>query len=130
MLDDIYILVKKKQNNKKLAIARFIKFVLNELQITKPFKVHLVTKRDDSLKTYAFYDPNTYDIKVYVKNRGLADVLRSIAHEFVHHKQNADGRLNGKVQDVGGEIEDEANAKAGSIVKKFGYENPEFNIYL
>lgn len=122
--------MKKKHNNRKLAIARFIKFVLQELGISKPFKVHLVTKRDDSLKTYAFYDPQTYDIKVYVKNRGLADVLRSIAHEFVHHKQNQDNRLNIKVQDIGGEIEDEANAKAGSLVKKFGYDNPEFNIYL
>lgn len=122
--------MKKKNNSRKLAIARFIKFVLQELSIAKPFKVHLVTKRDDSLKTYAFYDPHTYDIKVYVKNRGLADVLRSIAHEFVHHKQNQDNRLNTKVQDVGGEIEDEANARAGSLVKKFGYDNPEFNIYL
>lgn len=122
--------MKKKQNNKKLAIVRFIKFVLHEMKIVKPFKVHLVKNRDDTLKTYAFYDPTTYDIKVYVKNRGLADILRSIAHEFVHHKQNEEGRLKGKIQDVGGEIEDEANAKAGSMVKKFGYENPEFNIYL
>lgn len=120
----------KRQNRKKLAIARFLQFVKKELGLVKPFKVYLVNKRDDSLKTYAFYDPSKFDVKVYIKNRGLADILRSIAHELVHHKQNEQGRLNQPVQDVGGEIEDEANARAGSLVKKFGYENPELQIYL
>jgi len=119
----------KKSNRKKLAIAKFIQFIKNELDIQKPFNVHLVTKRDDTLKTYAYYNPQNFDVKVYVRRRGLADILRSIAHEFVHHKQNQDGRLKGPIQDVGGEIEDEANARAGSLVKKFGYENPEFAIY-
>ena len=119
----------KKLNRKNLAIAKFIRFVKNELGIQKPFNVHLVTKRDDTLKTYAFYNPQNFDVKVYINGRGLADILRSIAHEFVHHKQNQDGRLKGPVQDVGGEIEDEANARAGSLVKKFGYENPELAIY-
>ncbi len=119
----------KKFNRKKLAIARFLQFVKKELGLVKPFKVYMVTKRDESLKTYAFYDPTSFDIKIYIKNRGLADILRSIAHELVHHKQKEQGRLEQPVQDVGGEIEDEANARAGSLVKKFGYENPELAIY-
>jgi hypothetical protein len=55
-----------------------------------------------------------------MKNRALVDVMRSIAHELVHHKQWEDGRLNGpKPPDIGGEIEDEANAKAGQFIKMF-----------
>ena len=114
---------------KKLKIAKFVKYVLSQLGINTPFKIQLVTKRDESFRTYAFYDPEKGLVKVYVNNRGLADVLRSIAHEFVHHKQNQDKRLNGPQQDVGGTIEDEANAKAGALVKQFGYDNPKFNIY-
>ena len=114
---------------KKLVVANFIKYVKSELGIQNPFKVDMVTVRDNTLKTYAFYDPNTGSIKVYVKGRGLADILRSIAHEFVHHKQNQDNRINGPQQDVGGTIENEANARAGSLVKKFGYDFPDFNIY-
>jgi Zn-dependent peptidase ImmA (M78 family) len=49
----------------------------------------------------------------------LGDILRSIAHELVHQMQHEEGRIEYPVQDVGGEIEDEANAKAGSIVKSF-----------
>jgi hypothetical protein len=114
---------------KKLKIAKFVQYVLKQLDINAPFKLQLVSNRDESFKTYAFYDPQSGLVKVYINNRGLADILRSIAHEFVHHKQNQDKRLNGPQQDVGGQIEDEANARAGSLVKQFGYENPKFSIY-
>ena len=53
------------------------------------------------------------------KNRALVDVMRSLAHELVHHKQWEQGRLNVKPPDIGGEIEDEANAKAGQFIKMF-----------
>jgi hypothetical protein len=37
----------------------------------------------------------------------------------VHHKQYEDGRLDVRPPDIGGEIEDEANAKAGQYIKMF-----------
>jgi Zn-dependent peptidase ImmA (M78 family) len=49
----------------------------------------------------------------------LGDILRSIAHELIHQLQHQEGRIEYPVQDIGGEIEDEANAKAGSLVKTF-----------
>jgi Zn-dependent peptidase ImmA (M78 family) len=89
----------------------------------------LVKNRDDDLRTYAYYNPTNGDVKVYCKDRGLADVLRSIAHELIHHQQNQLGKLEQPTQDIGGEIEDEANSVAGQLVKKFGYENPKLAIY-
>jgi hypothetical protein len=38
---------------------------------------------------------------------------------MVHHKQFEQGRLEVKPPDIGGEIEDEANAKAGQYIKMF-----------
>jgi len=58
-------------------------------------------------------------IRINAKNRALVDVMRSIAHEMVHHKQFEQGRLEVKPPDIGGEIEDEANAKAGQYIKMF-----------
>lgn len=115
--------------DKKYAIFKFIKFINDELNLNSPFKVKLVNNRDEDLKTYAYYDPNSGFVKVYCKNRGLADILRSIAHELIHHLQNQRGELNEPVPDVGGKIEDEANSVAGQLVKKFGYQNPELAIY-
>ena len=40
------------------------------------------------------YDPNTIEIHVYVTGRHPKDILRSIAHELVHHYQNEKGDFN------------------------------------
>jgi hypothetical protein len=45
----------------------------------------------------AYYDPNTLEIHVFTDGRHPKDMLRSIAHELIHHQQNLEGRL-----DVGG----------------------------
>ena len=42
----------------------------------------------------AYYDPNTLEIHVYTDGRHPKDMLRSIAHELIHHRQNLEGRLN------------------------------------
>ncbi len=113
----------------KYAIVKFIKFVNDELSLNQPFRVKLVNQRDDDLRTYAYYNASNGDVKVYCKDRGLADVLRSIAHELIHHHQNQVGKLDEPTQDIGGEIEDEANSVAGQLVKKFGYKYPKLAIY-
>ena len=33
-------------------------------------------------------------VRVLSKNRALPDIIRSIAHELVHHKQNQEWRIN------------------------------------
>jgi hypothetical protein len=38
---------------------------------------------------------------------------------MVHHKQFEQGRLKVKPADIGGDIEDEANSKAGQYIKLF-----------
>jgi len=41
----------------------------------------------------AYYDPSTLEIHVYSDGRHPKDMLRSIAHELIHHRQNLEGRL-------------------------------------
>jgi hypothetical protein len=53
----------------------------------------------------------------------MADILRTLAHELVHHHQKLNGdELDGE---DGSDTENEANARAGVIMRKFGRENPE-----
>jgi len=51
----------------------------------------------NTLGKTAYYDPQTFEIHVYTDGRHPKDMLRSIAHELIHHQQNLEGRL-----DVGG----------------------------
>lgn len=108
------------EDNKK-KLNDFVKFVKNELKL-KDLPTISIQNHRDGLKTTANYDYTKENkiIKVCSKNRALVDVMRSLAHELVHHKQWEDGRLNGpKPPDIGGEIEDEANSKAGQYIKMF-----------
>ena len=42
----------------------------------------------------AYYDPDSMEIHIYTDGRHPKDMLRSIAHELIHHRQNLEGRLN------------------------------------
>ena len=52
---------------------------------------------DTLLGKTAYYDPQNKVITVYVTSRHPKDILRSIAHEFIHHGQN----LRGEFENVG-----------------------------
>jgi hypothetical protein len=115
-------------DDKKKILDEFVLFVKEQLELKTVPTVKIQNHRD-GLKTTANYDYTKENkiIKVCMKNRALVDVCRSIAHEMVHHKQFEQGRLKVQPPDIGGEIEDEANAKAGQFIKMFAKENP--NIY-
>jgi Zn-dependent peptidase ImmA (M78 family) len=76
------------------------------------------------MKSFGKYTPETGEIRVVATNRNLADILRTLAHEMVHYKQHLDGKLNVDSNDDGSEAENEANAQAAIIMRKFGRENP------
>lgn len=107
-------------DNKKKKLNDFVKFVKKELEL-KTVPTISIQNGKGTLKTTANYDYTKENkiIKVNAKNRALVDVMRSVAHEMVHHKQFEQGRLKVRPPDIGGEIEDEANAKAGQFIKMF-----------
>lgn len=105
-------------------LTAFVKFVKKELDLKETPKIVVQNGRKD-LKTTANYNYSKDEkvIKVNGKNRALVDIMRSIAHEMVHHKQFEEDRLLVKPKDIGGDIEDEANAKAGQFIKMFAKED-------
>ena len=105
---------------------KFILFVNDYLSLEKPCMVKLTTDRED-ITTTAYYDIVNRVVCVYIKDRAIMDVMRSVAHELVHHHQNEKGQLKGLASEGadGSDIENEANAKAGEIIRVFGKQNPE-----
>lgn len=119
----------KKRQTKHLnetVIDDFVGFTKNELGLGDDFSVELDNDGEE-LETLASYDIEDNKVRVLSKNRSIPDIIRSIAHELVHHKQNQEGELTGDEEEGadGSPQENEANAKAGEIVRKFGRENPE-----
>ena len=48
----------------------------------------------DLLGKTAYYNPSEKSITLYTMDRHPKDILRSFAHEMVHHEQNLEGRIN------------------------------------
>ncbi len=112
--------------DKKTIIDKFIRFVVDNLSLEIPFKV-ILTKDKKDITTTAVYYPDDSLIKIYIKNRALVDILKSIGHEMVHHKQKQLGELknNPNAGNDGSPQENEANAKSGELIRIFGKQNPE-----
>jgi hypothetical protein len=114
--------------NDKQLLKKFIGFAIKELGIQKP-PTSLTLSRDNnaakSMHSFGSFDPNNDKIWLYVKNRNMADLLRTLAHELVHRKQAEDGRIDYNSGETGSEIENEANAQAGVLLRKFGKQNEE-----
>jgi hypothetical protein len=121
------------QNNKIDArkIADFVNFAKEYLGIDDDIKIALAFTKTPELKTTAYYDySGDAFIKVYVKDRAIIDICRSIGHELVHHLQFLQGRLLDAIKDGedGSPIENEANSIAGVIIRKWGKLHPEIYV--
>ena len=96
------------------------------LPIEGDFKIYVVSSRKPyKISTTAVYLVNQNSCYVYGKNRALPDVMRSIAHEMTHMMQDQTGLIIGKIRDAGGFHEDQANARAGELLKLFVAKNDQ-----
>jgi hypothetical protein len=113
------------EDSKGKVVGDFVNYVSDYLSITKP-KIKLINQEGYTQEYHSFggYMPSEEKIMVVVYNRNMADILRTVAHEMVHHMQNLDDRLTPKSGEDGSPDENEANSLAGVIMRKFGRENP------
>ena len=84
----------------KLA-QQFLPYAQQSLGFDKPVGVNLLSDPQnvkDPLGKTAYYDPNKMEITLFVDKRHVKDILRSMAHELVHHTQNCRGEFDGGVQ--------------------------------
>ena len=104
-------------------MSSFLQQYLTKSRMTSDLVVRY-SDRDwetEGIITTAHYNIPKSEIAVYAKGRYLPDVLRSIAHELVHMSQHEKGELEKHpMQHIGGYPEDDANARAGALVKAYG----------
>jgi Zn-dependent peptidase ImmA (M78 family) len=80
--------------------------------------------RAQDMTSFGHYQPENNKILVVAVNRNLADILRTIAHELIHLKQNKEGKLKPNSGETGSIEENEANSLAGVLLREFGKNNP------
>jgi hypothetical protein len=114
-------------NQRQQVIEDFMMFACNHLGLN-PNDVSVEISQDPEeakgMRSFGKQTPSTGVIRVVFANRNLADALRTLAHELVHRKQQLDGRLYAGAGEDGSDIENEANAQAAVIMRKYGAANP------
>lgn len=101
-------------------VAKYVKYAVSQLGLEdKPVKIRLLGANPNEPITTGCYNPMDKTITSIAGGRHLVDFCRTIAHELTHMKQDVNGELNTPYAEIGGPIEDEANALAGRITKHF-----------
>lgn len=106
---------------------QFIDYCVKELNIKdKPGIKFVDSKIKAKIQTsFGGYYPGDKKIEVNTAGRHTVDIFRTLAHELVHHKQNEDERLDADSGKTGSDMENEANSRAGVLLRNYGKAKPD-----
>lgn len=103
-------------------IQDFIKFLNVNYPITRDIMVYFLNQRIGSMTTGSRNQVG--EIKVLAKGRMMRDILRTLAHEWIHEYQ-LEVLKRDLGPDIGGINEDEANSISAKLLKIFEKKYPE-----
>ncbi len=99
-------------------IEKFFPYAQENMGFDQPVTIILESDLENAqnpLGKTAYYSPSDNTVVLYTDNRHPKDLMRSLSHELVHHKQNCNGELSeitgeqGYAQtEIGHKIEEEA----------------------
>ena len=81
---------------------------------------------DADQPTFGKYVNGEHTLYVALANRHPNDILRTIAHELTHYRQDTEHQLDSTSGETGSPIENEANATAGIVMRHFNKKYPEY----
>jgi len=78
-------------------LAHFYNFAKQRIGFSTDATIQFISDPENAISVLgktAYYDPSSMNVAVYTDGRHPKDILRSIAHELVHHRQNCDGKMD------------------------------------
>lgn len=129
MREDTEIKVQAKSIPIDKVVRRFVHFAAHYLKLDQLPRIILQgEKLAKHIHSMGHYVDDKKMIEVATHGRHIMDILRTVAHELTHYKQHE--RLGQDMPDTAGRTgsayENEANAKAGIIMRHFQNRYPEF----
>jgi hypothetical protein len=110
------------------AIGDFLPIAMSYLGLTKLPKISIAkdVENNHDQPTFGKYANGEDLIFVDVENRHPVDIIRTLAHELVHYKQDIEGQLHPDSWVTGSDEENEANEKAGIMMREFNQQFPQY----
>lgn len=111
------------QNELKEMVMDFYDFAKPYMKFDKDVtKTNFVSDNENAKKILGmtgYYNPEDYSVTIYTDRRHPKDILRSLAHELVHHAQNCKGEFNdGSLDEAAEEGYAQVNPKLRSMEKQ------------
>ena len=107
----------------------FVSFASDKLGLKSMPNIQLQRKDEHGDQpSFGGYNPGTNCIVVITKDRHPMDIFRTVAHELVHQKQKQEDRIGKNIEQegaTGSDIENEANAEAGKLMRWYAKANPD-----
>lgn len=107
-------------------VQDFVKFCADQLGLER--EPDLRIRRDPewsrSARTFGRYNPGTNQLEVSLAGRHVMDILRTVAHELTHQHQHERESVPDHAGETGSEWENEANARAGILMRDYAQTNP------
>jgi hypothetical protein len=108
-------------------IKDFINWSIKQLHIQKPYPKITLSRNTKVAQQGHHTGVHTEDKKiwVYIENRNLIDIFRTIFHELVHERQSQLNMIKDGDSYPGSPIEAMADMVAGKYIKIYGKDHPE-----
>ena len=115
------------ETEKTTILSDFITRTMQRLQLADPPRVlfHKNKTWAEQNRSFGQFDTDTNTLHVSLPDRHVMDIMRTIAHELTHAKQNEQHDLPDTAGETGSPWENNANAMAGIIMRDMAQENPE-----
>jgi hypothetical protein len=111
-------------------IKDFIEWSYKKVNLQKPYPKFTFSRNTEEAQEGHHTGRHTHDgensqIWVYIENRNLVDIFRTIFHEIVHERQMQLDMIGPDDSYPGSPVEAMADMMAGKYIKIYGKEHPE-----
>lgn len=108
-------------------MQEFIRWTVDKINLENPPEFEWSYDTEDAQVNHhtGRHTEGSNNVWVYVKNRNLVDIMRTVFHELVHCRQSELGMIQPGDSYPGSPIEMEADMMAGKYMKVFGKMHPE-----
>ena len=107
--------------------GKFLPLAMKYLELKRlPKMVFQTSIHDEEQPTFGRYVEGENTLYVGISNRHPVDILRTVAHELQHYKQDTEHKLHDDSGETGSPEENEAHAMAGIVMRHFNKMYPEY----
>ena len=107
--------------------SKFLPLAMHYLKLDSLPKIVFEKKIESTDQpTFGMYVTGENVLYVALVNRHPNDILRTVAHELQHYKQDTQHQLDDESGITGSAEENEANAMAGIVMRHFNKRYPEY----